>query len=148
MRTSYSEDAAVCGHTHSVYVLKAEVGRRATHTQETSTSVFLPSSRLILILRPSDMVVHKEFTTAGQAEGLQIWRIENLELVCVPENLYGNFYSGDAYVILYTIKQKENFFYHLHFWLGKISTVCSRSELCDKPATVLPGLCNQNYSST
>lgn len=72
----------------------------------------------------SDMVVHKEFTTAGQVEGLQIWRIENLELVCVPENLFGNFYSGDAYVILYTIKQKENFFYHLHFWLGKISTVC------------------------
>ncbi|KAM9340464.1 scinderin isoform 2-T2 [Symphorus nematophorus] len=68
---------------------------------------------------------HKEFTNAGKRAGLQIWRIENLELVPVPENLHGNFYIGDAYVILYTIKQKDNFFYYLHYWLGK---ECSQDE--------------------
>lgn len=62
---------------------------------------------------------HKEFTNAGKKAGLQIWRIENLELVPVPENLHGNFYTGDAYVILSTVKQKDSFFYHLHYWLGK-----------------------------
>lgn len=68
----------------------------------------------------ADMVLHhKEFTTAGKTAGLQIWRIENLELVTVPESLHGNFYTGDAYVILYTVKQKDTFFYHLHYWLGK-----------------------------
>ncbi|TKS88771.1 Adseverin Scinderin [Collichthys lucidus] len=68
---------------------------------------------------------HKEFTNAGKKAGLQIWRIENLELVPVPENLHGNFYTGDAYVILSTVKQKDSFFYHLHYWLGK---ECSQDE--------------------
>lgn len=67
------------------------------------------------------MALHyKEFITAGKTAGLQIWRIENLELVPVSESLHGNFYIGDAYVILYTVKQKESFFYHLHYWLGKL----------------------------
>lgn len=65
------------------------------------------------------MVQHKEFTKAGKTVGLHVWRIENLELVPVPENLHGSFYTGDAYVILNTVKQRETFFYQLHYWLGK-----------------------------
>lgn len=65
------------------------------------------------------VLYHKEFTTAGKTAGLQIWRIENMELVPVPESLHGNFYIGDAYVILNTVKQRDSFFYHLHYWLGK-----------------------------
>nr|XP_046273612.1 adseverin [Scatophagus argus] len=68
---------------------------------------------------------HKEFANAGKAAGLQIWRIENLELVPVPESFHGSFYTGDAYVILFTVKQKESFFYHLHYWLGN---ECSQDE--------------------
>ncbi|XP_041823352.1 adseverin [Melanotaenia boesemani] len=68
---------------------------------------------------------HKEFNNAGKMTGLQIWRIENLELVPVPQNLHGNFYTGDAYVVLYTLKQRENYFYHLHYWLGE---ECSQDE--------------------
>ncbi|KAK9526357.1 hypothetical protein VZT92_015062 [Zoarces viviparus] len=71
------------------------------------------------------VLYHKEFTNAGKTAGLQIWRIENLELVPVPENLCGNFYTGDAYVILYTVNKKTSFFYHLHYWLGK---ECSQDE--------------------
>ncbi|KAE8282378.1 Adseverin Gelsolin-like protein Scinderin [Larimichthys crocea] len=66
------------------------------------------------------VVHHKEFPKAGQTEGLHIWRIESLDLVPVPENLHGNFYIGDAYVILYTIKQRLTFAYHLHYWLVMI----------------------------
>lgn len=65
------------------------------------------------------MLEHEEFTKAGKKAGLQIWRIENMELVPVPDNLHGSFYTGDAYVILYTVKKKESTFYHLHYWLGK-----------------------------
>ncbi|KAM3595838.1 uncharacterized protein V6R79_003663 [Siganus canaliculatus] len=68
---------------------------------------------------------HKEFATAGKTSGLQIWRIEKLELVPVPEPLHGNFYTGDAYVILHTVKQKSSASYHLHYWLGK---ECSQDE--------------------
>uniref|UniRef100_A0A3Q4I2K0 Macrophage-capping protein n=1 Tax=Neolamprologus brichardi TaxID=32507 RepID=A0A3Q4I2K0_NEOBR len=71
------------------------------------------------------MLEHEEFTKAGKKAGLQIWRIENMELVPVPDNLHGSFYTGDAYVILYTVKKKESSFYHLHYWLGK---ECSQDE--------------------
>ncbi|XP_073677405.1 scinderin [Garra rufa] len=65
---------------------------------------------------------HKEFEKAGQQPGLQIWRIEKMELVPVPENLHGSFYIGDAYLVLHTVKQKNLGYYDLHYWLGKECT--------------------------
>uniref|UniRef100_A0A3B4B3G0 Scinderin n=1 Tax=Periophthalmus magnuspinnatus TaxID=409849 RepID=A0A3B4B3G0_9GOBI len=70
------------------------------------------------------MVEHKEFLKAKEV-GLHIWRIENIELVAVPENLHGSFYTGDAYVIINTVKKRENYYYQLHYWLGK---ECSQDE--------------------
>ncbi|XP_060747345.1 gelsolin a isoform X2 [Tachysurus vachellii] len=69
------------------------------------------------------MVYHPEFEKAGQQPGLQVWRVEKFDLVAVPENLYGGFYTGDAYVVLNTIKQRSgNLQYDLHFWLGDYCT--------------------------
>uniref|UniRef100_A0A8C1B500 Gelsolin n=2 Tax=Cyprinus carpio TaxID=7962 RepID=A0A8C1B500_CYPCA len=69
------------------------------------------------------MVYHPEFERAGKEPGLQVWRIENFDLVAVPENLYGGFYTGDAYVVLNTIKQRSGYLqYDLHFWLGDYCT--------------------------
>ncbi|KAG8443076.1 hypothetical protein GDO86_011772 [Hymenochirus boettgeri] len=68
------------------------------------------------------MVQHKEFENAGKKSGIQIWRIEKLELVPVPENQYGSFYVGDAYVILHTVERGLYKIYHLHYWLGEECT--------------------------
>ncbi|KAI7798575.1 adseverin [Triplophysa rosa] len=65
---------------------------------------------------------HKEFEKAGKVAGLQIWRIEKMELAPVPANLHGSFYVGDAYLVLHTVKQKNSCFYDLHYWLGKECT--------------------------
>uniref|UniRef100_A0A8D2KRB0 Villin-1 n=1 Tax=Varanus komodoensis TaxID=61221 RepID=A0A8D2KRB0_VARKO len=54
--------------------------------------------------------------------GLQIWRIENMEMVPVPPKTYGNFYEGDAYIILSTHKTGNNYTYDIHFWLGSASS--------------------------
>lgn len=62
---------------------------------------------------------HREFARAGKKAGLQVWRIEKLELVPVPQSAYGDFYVGDAYLVLHTSKACRGFTYRLHFWLGK-----------------------------
>ncbi|KAM9325757.1 gelsolin isoform 2-T3 [Gastrophryne carolinensis] len=65
------------------------------------------------------VVEHAEFEKAGKAPGLQIWRIEKFDLVAVPQNQYGSFFTGDAYIVLNTIKQRSgNLQYDLHYWLG------------------------------
>ncbi|XP_067385559.1 villin-1 [Emydura macquarii macquarii] len=53
--------------------------------------------------------------------GLQIWRIEKMEMVPVPSKSYGNFYEGDCYVLLSTHKSGNSFTYDLHFWVGRES---------------------------
>uniref|UniRef100_A0A3P8WN16 Scinderin like b n=1 Tax=Cynoglossus semilaevis TaxID=244447 RepID=A0A3P8WN16_CYNSE len=68
------------------------------------------------------MVSHREFATAGKQPGLQLWRIENLDLKPVPKALHGNFYTGDAYLLLYTTKAPS---YNIHMWLGD---ECSNDE--------------------
>ncbi|XP_018426580.1 PREDICTED: adseverin-like [Nanorana parkeri] len=71
------------------------------------------------------VLYHKEFENAGAKSGLQIWRIEKMDLAPVPENLNGNFFVGDAYIILHTITKNNSKFYNLHYWLGK---ECSQDE--------------------
>ncbi|XP_043823029.1 adseverin [Dromiciops gliroides] len=66
---------------------------------------------------------HKEFAQAGLQPGLQVWRIEKMELVPVPPEQHGSFYIGDAYLVLCTRQGPRNgFSYRLHFWLGKECT--------------------------
>lgn len=65
---------------------------------------------------------HPEFLKAGKEPGLQIWRVEKFDLVPVPRNLYGDFFTGDAYVILKTVQLRNgNLQYDLHYWLGEHS---------------------------
>lgn len=68
------------------------------------------------------MVFHKEFQTAGKEPGLQIWRVEQMDLKPVPKQLYGNFYTGDAYILLYTTSAPS---YYIHMWMGN---ECSQDE--------------------
>jgi gelsolin len=64
---------------------------------------------------------------AGQLVGTEIWRIEKFQVVVWPKTKYGQFYSGDAYIILNTYKtpDSDSFRFNVHFWLGK---TCSQDE--------------------
>ncbi|KAK9538992.1 hypothetical protein VZT92_004128 [Zoarces viviparus] len=68
------------------------------------------------------MVSHKEFVGAGKQPGLQVWRIENLDLKPVPKALHGSFFTGDAYLLLFTTSAPS---YNIHMWLGDS---CSQDE--------------------
>ncbi|XP_013883599.1 gelsolin [Austrofundulus limnaeus] len=73
-----------------------------------------------------NMVSHPEFKRAGKKAGLQVWRVEKMELVPVPENMYGQFYTGDAYLVLNTTSNRKGAMqYDLHYWQG---SECSQDE--------------------
>ena len=48
-----------------------------------------------------------QFENAGKTDGLEVWRIENLEMVPVPPSQYGQFYTGDSYIVLRTRSGKS-----------------------------------------
>lgn len=54
---------------------------------------------------------------------VDIWRIEDFEMVPLDKGLYGQFFGGDSYVMLYTYltNGKEN--YLIYFWLGQVSVI-------------------------
>jgi hypothetical protein len=53
---------------------------------------------------------------------LEIWRVENFDKVPVEKANYGQFFSGDSYVMLYTylVAGKERWI--IYFWQGRDST--------------------------
>eukprot|EP00127_Corallochytrium_limacisporum_P000838 Clim_evm14s26 gene=Clim_evmTU14s26 len=64
------------------------------------------------------------WTNAGKEVGLMVWRIEKFQVVAWPKEEYGNFYSGDSYIVLNTYKSKEGdkLLHDVHFWIGQKST--------------------------
>lgn len=54
-----------------------------------------------------------------------IWKVEGFDKVVYPKNMYGQFYSGDSYIIAYKYKkQMSNNFKHLiYFWQGRDCSV-------------------------
>lgn len=63
------------------------------------------------------MPLLEQFNLAGQEPGLQVWRIENLDLVPVPSALYGQFFTGDCYIVMYTFPTPNR--YNVHAWIGE-----------------------------
>jgi len=62
------------------------------------------------------------WAVAGKEVGKQIWRIEKFNVVPVPVDTYGTFYSGDSYILLNTYKQNDALRWDVHFWLGDHTT--------------------------
>ncbi|ORY67232.1 gelsolin [Pseudomassariella vexata] len=63
----------------------------------------------------------------GEAAGLYIWRIENFEVVPLPKEIYGQFRSGDSYIVLHSFKAgtkdgQEQLLHDIFFWLGSKTT--------------------------
>ncbi|XP_053564187.1 advillin [Bombina bombina] len=53
---------------------------------------------------------------SGQVE---VWRIENLEMVPVDSQWFGYFYGGDCYLVLYTYHVNKKAHYVLYIWQGR-----------------------------
>jgi len=59
----------------------------------------------------------------GKAAGIEIWRVVNFKIVPTPKKSYGEFFDGDSYIILQSIKKADGSFMHeVFFWLGEFTT--------------------------
>eukprot|EP00397_Hematodinium_sp_SG-2012_P006950 GEMP01006988.1.p1 GENE.GEMP01006988.1~~GEMP01006988.1.p1 ORF type:complete len:787 (+),score=229.90 GEMP01006988.1:40-2400(+) len=65
------------------------------------------------------------FANAGTTEGIEVWRLE--KMTPEPWAQLGEFYSGDCYLVLHTIRARSR--YDLYFWLGNDSTVDERGGI-------------------
>jgi gelsolin len=59
----------------------------------------------------------------SKTPGVNVWRVEKFKIVEWPKNQYGQFYSGDSYIVLHTYKKEDKILYNVHFWLGEHTTL-------------------------
>ncbi|XP_046398859.1 villin-1-like [Ischnura elegans] len=74
------------------------------------------------------MTMHEQTSVAAQMQMIDdgktgkvlVWRVEDMTLLPIPEESYGIFYDGDAYVIQYTYSPPGSNAerYILYYWLG------------------------------
>ena len=51
-------------------------------------------------------ILDEKFKNVRKTAGMQIWRIEEMEMKEIKQEDYGIFYSGDSYIILKTIEKR------------------------------------------
>eukprot|EP01116_Phalansterium_solitarium_P017589 TRINITY_DN4374_c0_g1_i2.p1 TRINITY_DN4374_c0_g1~~TRINITY_DN4374_c0_g1_i2.p1 ORF type:complete len:277 (+),score=104.04 TRINITY_DN4374_c0_g1_i2:163-993(+) len=75
-------------------------------------------------IREAAAATEPAWKEAGKAVGLQIWRIEKFNVKSWPKDQYGNFFSGDSYIVLNTYKKKgsDKLLWDVHFWLGETTS--------------------------
>jgi len=73
-------------------------------------------------LRRKAAETEKAWKGAGEEPGIQVWRIEKFKVKKWPKSRYGEFYSGDSYIVLHTIKVENKLAYDVYFWLGAETT--------------------------
>ena len=58
----------------------------------------------------------------------EVYRVDNFDLVQVPEEDYGKFYSGDCYVVLYAYNDGRRDCYLIYYWLVSILYIVSHLD--------------------
>ncbi|XP_020729160.1 advillin isoform X3 [Odocoileus virginianus] len=73
----------------------------------------------VTVLHTKPEVAARERMVDDGSGKVEVWRIENLELVPVEHQWYGFFYGGDCYLVLYTYEMHGKPHYILYIWQGR-----------------------------
>ncbi|EFA79075.1 villin [Heterostelium album PN500] len=80
----------------------------------------------VLVNRLHKMAVDNEkiFTSATDTGSrIKVWKIEDFEKIDHPNNLYGQFFSGDSYIVLYTYMLNNKEAHVIYYYLGRDSSI-------------------------
>jgi len=123
----------ICVH-RSIWVVPSNMAAVGDHIKEKKwdgDGIPVADSNMADVGSDEDKAVRKAaansepaWAGAGQAPGVQVWRIEQFQVVPYPKTSYGEFYSGDSYIVLHTFKDADSpkLIHNIHFWLGEKTT--------------------------
>lgn len=94
-------------------------------TKFEDSNIALLGSDFEKALRKERAEAEPEWQKAGLKVGLQIWRIEKFNVKPWPLEEYGNFFTGDTYIVLNTKKKEgsDALEYNAHMWVGKETSI-------------------------
>lgn len=71
---------------------------------------------------------------ANKKQLIEVWRIENFQVQKWPRSKYGQFFSGDSYIVLrsYRKEGEQDTEYDVHFWLGESTSIDERGTAAYK----------------
>jgi len=95
-----------------------------------ATKINIADTNMALFGSPVEKEIKKNaangepaWKTVPKTPGTLVWRIEKFKIVAWPKERYGQFYSGDSYIVLHTYKKDDKILYNVHFWLGENTTL-------------------------
>ncbi|XP_060051003.1 advillin isoform X2 [Erinaceus europaeus] len=80
--------------------------------------VFQDKFDVTLLHTKPEVAAQERMVDDGNGE-IEVWRIENLELVPVEHQWHGFFYGGDCYLVLYSYEVNGRQHYILYIWQGR-----------------------------
>ncbi|XP_053410654.1 advillin [Nycticebus coucang] len=94
------------------------MGLGKTFTVGKIAKVFQDKFDVSLLHTKPEVAAQERMVDDGNGK-VEVWRIENLELVPVERKWYGFFYGGDCYLVLYTYEVTGKPCYNLYIWQGR-----------------------------
>uniref|UniRef100_A0A8C4TIQ1 Villin-1 n=1 Tax=Erpetoichthys calabaricus TaxID=27687 RepID=A0A8C4TIQ1_ERPCA len=109
-------ESAVFKQLFQKWVVKDQtVGVGKTHTVGKVAKVEQVKFDAVSMHARPDIAAQQKMVDDGTGE-VEVWRIENLELVPVDKRWIGHFYGGDCYLILYNYLVNNKLNYLLYIW--------------------------------
>ncbi|KAB0391714.1 hypothetical protein E2I00_009357 [Balaenoptera physalus] len=99
-------------------VKEQTVGLGKTFSIGKIANVFQDKFDVTLLHTKPEVAAQERMVDDGNGN-VEVWRIENLELVPVEHQWYGFFYGGDCYLVLYTYEMHGKPHYILYIWQGR-----------------------------
>ncbi|XP_043302432.1 advillin isoform X2 [Cervus canadensis] len=99
-------------------VKEQTVGLGKTFSVGKVAKVFQDKFDVTLLHTKPEVAARERMVDDGNGK-VEVWRIENLELVPVEHRWYGFFYGGDCYLVLYTYEMHGKPHYILYIWQGR-----------------------------
>ncbi|XP_006757426.1 PREDICTED: advillin [Myotis davidii] len=99
-------------------VKEQTVGLGKTFSVGKIAKVFQDKFDVTLLHSKPEVAAQERMVDDGNGK-IEVWRIENLELVPVEPQWHGFFYGGDCYLVLYTFEVYAKPRYILYIWQGR-----------------------------